>query len=153
MHQVAPYPEVLEEIVSTFKYRPGWSITLKDLDRDQGQKDDDGNLTPVETHCVGLTLIINTRGYNSYHHEQGQNYGVSHYMIVPAATYNRESWMNWVLEQCFLVERHEACEFADFDGDHFFAPHHSPGNDPYIVWHHGDDIDRRTSFRGVVKPT
>ena len=50
------------------------------------------------------------------------------------------------------VERHEACEFFQIDGERPYAPHHGPGNDPYIVFDHGTDEDVRTSFRGEVKP-
>ena len=137
MHQVAPYPKVLGELVDKLTYRPGWKVSLVDMDRGQGSR--------------GLTLDIITRGYNSYHPENGQYYQVHHYMIVPSASYDRESWANWLLEQFFLVERHEACEFFEIDGEKIFAPHHAPGADPYIVWHHGSDVDRRTSFKGVVK--
>lgn len=134
----APFPTELEHLVDGMRYRPEWVFGLHpDLDRGQGSR--------------GCTLIITTCGYNAYHPDEGQDYRVTHFMPVPPAAFNRASWQRWLLDQCLLVDRHEACEFFAIDGDHPYAPHHGPGNDPYIVWDHGDDVDRRTSFRGDVK--
>lgn len=145
MTQVAPFPTMLADLVETFRYRPGWRFWLGHMDRGQGSE--------------GLTLDIITAAVNSYHvnicetcHSAVTDYRVHHYMIVPAASYNRRSWRRWLLEQCFLVEQHEACEFADFGGDRPFAPNHGPGNDPYLLVEVGTDLDRRTSFRGEVHP-
>lgn len=137
MNQTAPDPVDLYELVDKVAYRPGWTFSLRDLDRGQGSE--------------GLTLDIVTCGYNSYRPEQGQNYRVHHYMPVPPASYDRRSWQRWLFEQCLLVERHEAMEFFTVDGDHVYAPNHGPGNDPYIVAELATDEDRRTSFRGTVK--
>lgn len=131
----APYPEELADLVSMLTYRPGWTFKLLHKDRGQGS--------------VGLTLDITTLGYNSYHPEQGQRYGVHHYMIVPAASYDRRSWQRWLLEQCLLVERHEACEFFTVGGVKPYAPSHGPGNDPYIIRELGTEADAETSWRGT----
>jgi hypothetical protein len=147
MTQQAPYPVTLAKLVEGFHYRPGWTCHLVHMVRDRVDPNDNTSAPLAE----GLTLDIVTRGYNSYHVDRGQNYGVHHYMIVPAATYNRQSWQRWLLDQHFLVERHETCEFFNVDGDKPFAPHHGPGSDPYIVFDHGTDEDRRTSFRGIVQ--
>ncbi len=72
-------------------------------------------------------------------------------MLVPPAAFDRRSWQRWLLDQILLIERHEACEFFRVDGDRAYAPHHGPGNDPYIVFDHGTDEDVRTSFRGETK--
>jgi hypothetical protein len=155
MRQVAPDPEVLHRLVETLVYKPGWRFVLADIDRGQGSE--------------GLTLDIITRGYDSYHPDRGENYRVHHYMPVPPAAFDERSWRRWLFEQLLLVERHEACEFFRFECDtpnrvgteilgtnhHVerpYAPHHGPGNDPYIVFEHGSDIDVRTSFRGEVNP-
>lgn len=138
MYQEAFIPQELFELVSKLSYKPGWVFNLVDLDRGQGSK--------------GLTLVITTCTVNSYHHEI-TNYKVDHYMIVPAAGYDRRSWQRWLLEQLFLVERHEACEFFDIGGERPYAPSHGPGNDPYIVREIGTEEDQRTSFRGEVKTT
>lgn len=138
MRQTAPFPTLLAELVTSLAYRPGWTFTLSHLDRGQGS--------------VGLTLDIVTQGYNSYHPERGETYRVHHYMPVPPAAYDRRSWQRWLLEQLLLVERHEACEFFAIGGEHPYAPHHGPGNDPYIVFDHGTNEDSRTSFRGDIKP-
>jgi hypothetical protein len=135
--QTAPYPEGLADLVKHLTYRPGWQVSLvDDLDRGQGSE--------------GITLVITTCGYDSYHPDQGENYRVNHYMPVPPAAYNQHSWTRWLLDQLLLVERHEACEFFAIDGERVYGPHHGPGNDPYIIFDHGTELDRRTSFRGEV---
>jgi hypothetical protein len=90
-------------------------------------------------------------GYDTYHPDRGETYRVQHYFPVPPAAYDERSWRRWLLERLIEVERHEACEFFQIDGRRPYAPHHGPGNDPYIVFDHGTDEDMRTSFRGDVK--
>jgi hypothetical protein len=138
MRQEAPYPVELADLVEKLAYRPGWAFKLVHADRGQGS--------------VGLTLIITTLGYNSYHPEDGENYRVSHYMIVPAASFNRRSWENWLFEQLLDVEKHECMEFFRIDGEPTRPPAHGPGNSPYLVLTYGDDIDRRTKSTGEVNP-
>jgi len=145
MRQEAPYPNALACLVECLEYRPGWRFTLEDLDRGQGSQ--------------GLTLIITTLGYDSRHPGRGESYRVNHYMPVPPAAYDTRSWQRWLLDQCLLVERHEAMEFFalhDSPGSehltHPYSPSHGPGNDPYLVREVGTDLDQRTSFRGTVNP-
>jgi hypothetical protein len=138
MSQEAPYPADLEELVGSLTYRPGWTFELRHLDRGQGSE--------------GLTLVITTLGYNSYHPQRGETYRVHHYMPVPPAAFDRRSWQRWLLEQLLLVERHEACEFFTVNGSKPYAPSHGPGNDPYLIREIGTDEDVRTSFRGDVNP-
>lgn len=136
MTQTAPYPVELHDLVDSCQYRDGWHIRLDHLDRGQGSE--------------GLTLQIFGRYPNSYRPDEIIN--VVHYFIVPAAAYDRRSWTVWLFERFLDVERHEAMEHFVIDGERPFAPHHGPGNDPYFVFIHGTDEDRRTSFRGEVKP-
>lgn len=152
MNQEAPYPEVLAELVGALRYKPGWAFHLSHIDRGQGS--------------TGLTLDIITCTVNSYHHDQ-TDYRVHHYMPVPPAAYNKQSWRRWLLEQIILVERHEACEFfvLEYEGDFIkrdgsrsdryrerpYAPHHGPGNDPYIIFEVGTDEEARTTFRGEIR--
>jgi hypothetical protein len=131
----APWPTALETLIDHVTYKKGWVFYLSSLDRGQGS--------------VGLTLCIRTTNPDSYHPETMRS--VMHYMIVPAACYDERSWRRWLLEQILMIERHEACEFFQIDGERPYAPHHGPGNDPYIVFDHGDDIDVRTSYLGMVK--
>lgn len=132
--QAAPYPQELSEIVQSCTYRPGWSVHLDKMERGQD--------------CSGLTLTITTDTVNSYPpHEQTR---VRHLFPVPAASYNRASWLRWLFEQFLLVEKHEAMEFFTIDGEKPYAPNHGPGWDPYIVTQLTTDADRRTSFRGEV---
>ena len=135
--QKAPYPEILKNLIDKLEYRPGWRVSLEHIDRGQGSE--------------GLTLKILSLGYDSYHPDRGQSYRVWHYMPVPPAAYNEQSWRRWLLEQFLLVERHEACEFFKIDGERPYAPHHGPGNDPYIIFDHGTDEDVRTMYTGKVR--
>jgi len=137
VRQTAPDPTILFDLVERLSYRPGWTFHLSDIDRGQGSE--------------GLTLDIVTEGYNSYHPERGETYRVHHYMPVPPANFDERSWRRWLFEQLLLVERHEACEFFKLDGERPYAPHHGPGNDPYIVFEHGTDDDVRMSSRGDVR--
>jgi hypothetical protein len=138
VRQTAPDPEILYELVEKLEYRPGWEFRLGDIDRGQGSE--------------GLTLDIITCGYDSYHPDRGETYRVHHFMPVPPAAFDKRSWQRWLFEPLLLVERHEACEFFQIDGARPYAPHHGPGNDPYIVFDHGTDVDVRTRFTGEVLP-
>lgn len=135
-NQTAPFPDVLKSLVDRLEYRR-WAFRLVDYDRDQGSK--------------GLTLIITTLGYNSYNFKDGETYQVNHFMPVPPAAYNEQSWRRWLFDQCLLVERQECCEFFKIDGKRPYAPHHGPGNDPYVVFERGTDKEARTMFTGEVR--
>lgn len=137
MTQRAPHPAVLFELVDQLEYKRGWRMSLAHIDRGQGS--------------VGMTLCILIDTPNSYNQDERRQ--VMHYMPVPPAAFDRRSWQRWLFEQLLLVERHEACEFFTVDGVKPYAPHHGPGNDPYIVFDHGTDADVRTSFRGDLNPT
>jgi hypothetical protein len=137
--QVAPDPEALYGLVDRLEYKAGWEIWLGDMDRGQGSE--------------GLTLVIQRYGPDTYHPDRMMR--VNHYMPVPPAAFNFRSWQRWLFDQFLLVERHEACEFFvlhDSPGSEHvtrpYAPHHGPGNDPYVVWEHGELADAETSFRG-----
>lgn len=133
--QEAPFPQALQLLVKNLRYRPGWKFHLGQLDRGQGSR--------------GLTLVITTLGYDSYHVDQGETYRVNHYMPVPPAAFNLSSWRMWLFEQLLLVERHEAMEFFQVAGERPYAPNHKPGWSPYIVTELTSVEDRETDFRGV----
>lgn len=135
--QTAPFPHALQTMVDTLEYRRGWRFRLAHHDRGQGSE--------------GLTLIIVTLGVDSYHPDRGESYRVQHFMPVPPAAFNEQSWRRWLLDQIILVERHEACEFFKIAGKRPYAPHHGPGNDPYIIFDHGTDEDARTMYTGEVR--
>lgn len=136
MSQVSPYPWTLARLVETCTYRPGWVVELLEYDRGQGSR--------------GLTLVITTDTVNSYAPHQPMR--VNHLFIVPAAAYDERSWQRWLFERFHQVEFHEAMEFFEIDGVKPYAPNHGPGNDPYLLRELTTDLDRRTSFRGEVKP-
>jgi hypothetical protein len=144
--QFAPFPEILKDLVDKATYRHGWTFRLDDVQRDK----DHGRGS-----AGGLTLIIETATANSYDPRTCDlcdspvtYYHVSHYFIVPAATYDQRSWRRWLFERVRDVESHEACEFFQIAGERPFAPSHGPGNDPYLIRELGTDEDQRTSFRG-----
>ncbi len=134
--QKASFPIILKELVDKLTYRPGWQFSLEHIDRGQGSE--------------GLTLRILTVGYDTYHPELGENYRVYHYMPVPPAAYDLRSWRRWLLDQIILVERHEACEFFQIDGERYYAPHHGFGQDPYIIFDHGTTGDTKINHLGEV---
>ena len=135
--QIAPYPQALADLVAATAYRPNWTVKLQDLDRGQGS--------------AGLTLIITTCGYDSYHPERGETYRVMHYMPVPPAAYDERAWLRWLFDQFATVELHECMEFFAIGDGRPFAPNHGPGRNPYSVLELGADVDVRTSFRGIVR--
>jgi hypothetical protein len=143
MHQIAPYPHELADLVSKVKlWITGWSMELvDDYVRDH-----------ESTHsgeARGLTLVIHSLNTDAYHPERQRP--VDHICIVPAATYNRASWQRWLFEQHARVLLHEAMETFEVDGVRPYAATHGPGDDPYVVHDYADDVQRRTSFLGSVK--
>lgn len=139
MRQVAPYPAPLRELLDDLHYTPPgrtWTFALEDTERGQGSG--------------GLTLVINIAGPDT--HDPGHFVSVNHYMIVPPAAYNRQSWQAWLFDQIGLVELHERMEFFRIGGHRPLAPNHGPGWDPYLVTTLASDTDRRTSFRGELNP-
>lgn len=137
LSQESPYPDILKKLVEGLEYKEGWSFDVSFTDRGQGSR--------------GLTLNVRIEVQDTYHPEEKIH--VWHYMIVPAAAYNEQSWKRWLLDQILLIERHETCEFFQIDGDRPYAPHHGFGQDPYIVFDHGEDEARRTSYLNEVRET
>lgn len=134
MRQIAPHPVVLQELVARLVYKAGWTFSLYDLDRGQGSE--------------GLTLVIQLDIPDSYKPEK--SISVLHYMIVPAAAFDKRAWTRWLLDQIMLVEQHEACEFFLIDGQRPYAPNHGPGRDPYTIMDQGTQQDAETTFRGEL---
>ena len=135
--QTAPFPDILKDLVERTTYRK-WKLELANLDRGQGSK--------------GLTLVITTLGVDSYHPEDGETYRVNHYFPVPPAAFNYKSWRWWLFQRFIEVETHESMEFFKVDGKRPFAPHHGPGNDPYMVFERGTEEEARIMFTGRVNP-
>jgi hypothetical protein len=135
MRQEAEYPEILQSLVERLTYRPGWRFALTDMDRGQGS--------------AGLTFYVVGTYPDTYSPDTLIN--VAHLFPVPPAAFDERSWRRWIFERLLEIERHEAAEFFQIDGERPYAPHHGPGNDPYIVFEHGTELDVRTSFRGEVE--
>jgi hypothetical protein len=132
MQQEAPFPADLAELVSLVRYREGWIFRLfTNYDRGQGSK--------------GLTLSIIAEVEDSVgaYGKKGDLIRINHLFIVPAASYNYNSWLRWLLDRVLDVESHEACEFFEINGERPFAPHHGDGEDPYIIWMHGSENQRQ----------
>lgn len=137
MQQRALYPTTLAALVDQVKYKPGWSFTLGEVDRGQG------------SHGLTLNILITTP--DSYNPNLRRC--VMHFMPVPPAAFNEQSWRRWLFEQILLVETHEAMEFFQLGDGRPFAPNHGPGHNPYSVRELTTDEDRRTSFLGEMNPT
>lgn len=108
--------DILLELVPECSYKPEWNLEIKELDRGQG--------------CEGLTLCISAKVKDAFSDKIIQIY---HLMPVPPAAYDRETWQQWIMEQIFLVEKHEAMEFFRVNGEQPFFPGHAPGRDPYAL--------------------
>lgn len=134
MTQTAEYPEILADLVGRLTYRPGWRFELRHIDRGQGS--------------LGLTLEVYGIFPDTY--DTAHEMRVVHYFPVPPAAFDERSWRRWLLERLIELETHECCEFFQIDGERPYAPHHGPGNDPYIIFEHGTDLDVKTNFRGEV---
>lgn len=152
MHQTAPYPVILADLVSRLRYRRdlGWEVQLED----DLQRDKPGRHTGESR---GLTLVVTRCGRDTYHPERVM--AVNHYFPVPPATYDERSWQRWLFDRLGDVDTHERMEdFALAYGDDRaalvrpYAPQHGPGNSPYTVCEYRGDVDRRTSFRGDLNP-
>jgi hypothetical protein len=156
MQQYAPFPHELADLVAELEYRPGWKFTLEDIERDR----------PGEhSGAAGGLTLVGITGTSSWSSEDGPSYEgamdayhpdqprpVYFYFPVPAATFDYQSWRRWLFARLEDVERHEAMEYFQIAGERPLSPNHGPGRDPYIVWDGATDEQRRTSFRGQVKP-
>jgi hypothetical protein len=132
VQQRAPAPAELYTLVEELTYKPRWTVRLEYLDRGQG--------------CAGLTLCIRIQTPDAY--DPAHTRTVMHYMIVPAASYDRRSWTRWLFDQLLAVETLEAMEFFQLNGARPIAPNHGPGRDPYQIRELGTVEDAETSFRG-----
>lgn len=103
MHQVAPYPHALAELVRRLRYRQhmGWEVRLED----DLQRDKPGRHTGESR---GMTLVVTRCGPDTHHPDR--IIAVNHYFAVPPATYNRQSWMWWLFERLGSVDLHERME-------------------------------------------
>lgn len=142
--QEFPYPHELAAGVEELRYLLGWKVELRDMDRGQG--------------CRGLTLKVYPNKPDSYHPERHVNTLFT--FPVPAASFNRESWEEWLWARIEDVENHERAENFKFfvarcercsgtgrvldercpaqceDGQLFrrpFKPAHPDGWDPSVV--------------------
>lgn len=161
LRQVAPYPEILEDLVGRLRYRRdlGWQVWLED----DLQRDKPGRHIGESR---GMTLVVQRRGRDTYHPDL--TLAVNHYFPVPAATYNEQSWTRWLFDRLGDVDTHERMEdFAFVSVPHSieggrstpqrmerpYAPVHKPGWDPYLVTVVASVEDRETDFRGIRHPS
>ena len=133
MHQVAPFPHGLEELVAGLKARPGYLFNLIDQ-------------VQVDESTRGLYFVVRMQGTNSYHPERGNTYPVYHYFTVPAVKYKKESWLQWLFDCLRKVDDHELAEWFRINEIRPFAPIHDDlsldHHDPYIVRITSDWIEK-----------
>lgn len=120
--QEFPFPWDLLAAVEELRYLPGWVANLTNEDRGQG--------------CTGLTLNIYPNKPDSYHPENPVR--TRFLYPVPAATFNRESWEEWLWARIEDTENHERAEWFKFVGADGverrpFKPAHPDGWDPSVV--------------------
>lgn len=109
--QTFPYPDELSDAVGELRYLPGWFFTLTNEERGQD--------------CSGLTLSVYPNKRDSYHPESHVNTVFTY--PVPAASFNRESWEEWLWGRIEDTERHERSEWFRFGG---FGQHEFVGAMP-----------------------
>jgi hypothetical protein len=128
MHHSAPWPTDLEDLVNRARCWNGWSFALADGEWDEGT-------------VSGLRLLITVHGANAYH--PGERRGTTFLFPVPATSFDRRSWEDWIWDRCMDVPRHEMGEALAFAywrpneagemvevTEHPFAPFHGPGRNP-----------------------
>lgn len=117
--QEFPFPHDLAAAVDELRYLPGWIIDLTIEDRGQG--------------CSGLTLNVYPDKPDSYHPER--HVRTRFLYPVPAATFNRESWEEWLWARLEDTENHERAEWFRFGEAERrpFKPAHPDGWDPSVV--------------------
>ena len=120
MRQEAPYPVELAALVA--------ELTVTDARKWSFRLDDDCGR---HAGARGLTLIISLDTVDAFN--ESEPYTVTHYMWVPAESYNRAAWARWLFDQIVLVDRHELMEGFAVGGDRMFAPGHGGGESPYQV--------------------
>lgn len=114
-------------LVPQMSYKPNWKIWIgHDI---------------AEDGAGGWHLFIVSDTENSLN--PGERIRVRHGFLIPPASYNRDTWAAWLFERVRDIETHEAGEFFRLDGEREFAPHHSNGEDPYMVWHTSDLVTAR----------
>ena len=104
---------ILADLVTRLTYKH-WKFELREISRGQG--------------CEGLTLLISAQVPDSFGNGTTE---FMHLMPVLPANYDEAAWTGWLLEQILLVEKHEALEFFEIDGEKVFFPFHGPGGNPY----------------------
>ena len=113
---------VLAELIDAVEYKPNWKLWIELEFADDG--------------AGGWHFFVVSDTENSL--LPGMRIRVRHGFLIPAASYNRDTWASWLFERIRDVETHEAGEFFKIDGLREFAPHHGNGEDPYTVWHTSD---------------
>lgn len=124
MTSSAPWPAELDDLVVRARDPRGWVFKLRQGEHDDGE-------------VVGLRLEIITSAPDSYDYRHPVR--VSFEFAVPAVTWNRRAWQEWLFDRLMDVHRHEAGEGLAFEyidektGRRYrerpFAPFHGPGCD------------------------
>lgn len=113
---------ILKDLVPSLTYKPNWKLYI------EHEISEDGS--------GGWHFFVVSSTEDSLN--PGMNMRVRHGFLIPAASYNRNSWAAWLFDRLLDVETHEAGEFFKINGIREFAPHHGNGENPYIVWHVSD---------------
>lgn len=112
LHQSAPFPQELEEVVECCSYKPGWSLSLT-----------------VAGGGLSLLVTMEVPDCDPPHSLKR----IPNVIPVPPKTYSREGWTEWVFEQLLRIEQHEAAEHFRVEGQRAFPPSHGSERDAYLV--------------------
>jgi hypothetical protein len=136
-HGPAEAMHALADVVKNVSYKDGWRFSLDYINR------------PTEQFAGshGLTLRIYAEVPNSV--KPGEMTYVEHWLAVPPTSWQRDTWVRWVLDQIILVETHEAMEFYTVDGVKPYFPAHGPGRDPYEIALAPSEVKRRQERANV----
>ena len=145
MYQEAPYPEILERLVSELQVwgHPKMAFSLEEKTRWNGPYN-------PETNAYGLTLVV-TLDTESAHRDH-----TFHTVIpfdVPAINYSQRAWTRWLFDRMHDVVLHELMEGFCIGGERPFLPLHSPGANRFVVTELDTAAEKDLDYRGLPVPS
>ena len=177
MSQIAPYPHELAELVAQLAYRPGWRFHLEDIERDPATThsgsargltlvifaDVHDSYHPEQRRPVNHYFIVPAATYDRRAWlrwlldrvlDVEQHEACEWFRLSVEAGAEHMSWVdNDTPVRCQCLHGADHYDTATPPAEKVvrpYAPNHGPGRDPYTIAEYATDLDRRTSFRGVV---
>lgn len=122
--------DTLAEIISTFRYKPGWQFRLATSYQWVGNV-----ITETTGPCDLPPILLITAYVDDVRDPRQKLTSVHPFICSEADRYHRSRrfWRYWLIKRIRDVEIHEICEFASFDGFRAFEPAHGPGAPLYEI--------------------